>query len=173
MITKEKKQVILQDLTERFSKSKSLVFLGFQGLTVKDNMALRRKLSAEGVDYRVAKKTLIKKGMESVEIQGTEKFAPEGAIAVIIGYDDEIAPARIAKEFGKTNDKVQILGGVMNSEVIDAESMKQIASLPSKEQLRAQLVYTINAPVSGFVNVLAGNVRSLMNVLNAIAEEKK
>ncbi|MFA6896725.1 MAG: 50S ribosomal protein L10 [Patescibacteria group bacterium] len=173
MITKEKKKAILQDLTDRFSKSKSLVFLGFQGLTAKDNLMLRRKLRAEGVDYTVAKKTLIKKGMESVNIQGTENFAPEGAIAVVIGYDDEIAPARIAKEFGKTNDKVQILGGVMNSEVVGAEAMNQIALLPSKDQLRAQLVYTINAPVSGFVNVLAGNVRSLMNVLNAIAEEKK
>lgn len=173
MITKEKKQAILQDLTDRFAKSKSLVFLGFQGFTVKDTTELRRKLRAEGVDYTVAKKTLIKKGMESVNIQGTEKFAPEGSIAVIIGYDDEIAPARIAKDFGKTNDKVKILGGVMNSEVIGAKEMNTIASLPSKEQLRGQLVYTINAPVSGFVNLLAGNVRSLMNVLNAVAEKQK
>ncbi|MFA7169775.1 MAG: 50S ribosomal protein L10 [Candidatus Paceibacterota bacterium] len=173
MITREKKKEVLQDLTDRFSKSKSMVFIGFQGLTVKDNMALRRKLSAEGVDYRVAKKTLIKKGLESVKIEGTDKFSPEGPIAVAIGYEDEIAPARIAKEFGKTNDKVQILGGVMNFEVIGAEDMKQIASLPSKDQLRAQLLATINAPVSGFVNVLAGNVRNLVNVLNAIAEDKK
>lgn len=173
MITKEKKKEILQDLTDRFSKSKSLVFLGFQGLTVKDNMALRRKLRAEGIDYAVAKKTLIKKGMESVEIQGTENFAPEGPVAVVIGYDDEIAPARIAKEFGKTNDKVQIVGGVMNATVLGAEEMKQIASLPGKDQLRAQLIGTINAPVSGFVNVLAGTMRNLVNVLNAVAEEKK
>lgn len=173
MITKEKKKAILQDLTDRFSKSKSLVFLGFQGLTVKDNQALRRKMRGEGIDYVVAKKTLIKKGMEGVEIKGTENFAPEGPIAVVIGYEDEIAPARIAKEFGKGNDKVQILGGVMNSELIDSESMKQIASLPGKDQLRAQLIGTINAPVSGFVNVLAGVERSLLYVLNAVAEKKK
>jgi large subunit ribosomal protein L10 len=173
MITKEKKKAILQDLTDRFGKAKSMVFIGFQGMSVKDNLALRRKLRTEGIEYTVAKKTLIKKGLESVNITGTDKFMPDGPVAVAVGYDDEIAPARIAKEFGKTNDKVKIMGGVMNMEVIDAESMKQIASLPSKDQLRAQLVYTINAPVSGFVNVLAGNVRSLMNVLNAIAEEKK
>lgn len=173
MITKEKKKAILQDLSDKFSKSKSMVFIGFQGLTVKDTMVLRRKLRAEGIDYTVAKKTLIKKGLESVETKGTENFSPEGPVAVAFGYEDEIAPARIAKEFGQTNDKVQILGGVMNSELMDAESMKQIASLPGKDQLRAQLIGTINAPVSGFVNVLAGNVRSLMNVLNAIAEEKK
>lgn len=173
MITKEKKKVILQDLTDRFSKAKSMVFVGFQGLSVKDTTNLRRKFRAEGVDYTVAKKTLIKKGLESVKVEGTENFSPEGPVAIIVGYDDEVAPARIAKEFGKGNDKVKILGGVMNSEVIDAESMKQIASLPSKDQLRAQLIGTINAPVSGFVNVLAGNMRNLVNVLNAIADEKK
>jgi large subunit ribosomal protein L10 len=173
MITREKKKAVLQDLSDRFAKSKSMVFIGFQGLTVKDNLILRRKFRAEGIDYTVAKKTLIKKGLESAKVEGTDNFSPEGPIAVAVGYEDEVAPARIAKEFGKTNDKVKILGGVMNFEVIDAESMKQIASLPGKDQLRAQLVYTINAPVSGFVNVLAGNVRSLMNVLNAIAEEKK
>lgn len=173
MITREKKKAILQDLTDRFSKSKSMVFIGFQGLTVKDNTVLRRKFRAEGIDYTVAKKTLIKKGLESVKIAGTENFSAEGPMAVAVGYDDEIAPARIAKEFGRTNDKVLILGGVMNSEVMDAVAMKQIASLPGKDQLRAQLLATMNAPVSGFVNVLAGNMRNLMNVLNAIGEEKK
>jgi large subunit ribosomal protein L10 len=173
MITKEKKKAVLQDLTDRFSKAKSMVFIGFQGMTVKDNTKLRNKFREEGIEYTVAKKTLIKKGLESIKTEGTENFSPEGPIAVAVGYDDEIAPARIAKEFGKTNDKVKILGGVMNSEVMSADAMKQIASLPSKDQLRAQVIATINAPVSGFVNVLAGNVRSLMNVLNAIAEEKK
>lgn len=173
MITKEKKKVVLQDLTDRFGKAKSMVFIGFQGLTVKDNIALRRKLRAEGIDYTVAKKTLIKKGLESIKVEGTEKFEAEGPIAVAVGYDDEVAPARITKEFSKTNDKVRIMGGVMNMALIDAESMKQIASLPGKDQLRAQLLATINAPVSGFVNVLAGNIRGLVNVLNAIGEEKK
>jgi large subunit ribosomal protein L10 len=173
MITKEKKKVVLQDLTDRFGKAKSMVFIGFQGLSVKDNLALRRKLRAEGIEYTVAKKTLIKKGMESIKVEGTENFAPEGPVAVAVGYEDEVAPARIAKEFSKTNDKVKIMGGVMNMAFIDAESMKQIASLPGKDQLRAQLLATMNAPVSGFVNVLAGNIRGLMNVLNAVAEEKK
>ena len=173
MITKEKKKVVLQDLTDRFAKSKSMVFIGFQGLGVKDNQKLRRQFRAEGIEYTVAKKTLIKKGLEGNKIGGTENFAPEGPIAVAVGYDDEIAPARIAKAFGKTNDKVLILGGVMNSEFIGAEAMKQIASLPGKDQLRAQLLATMQAPVTGFVNVLAGNMRGLMNVLNAVAEKKK
>ncbi|MDD3190509.1 MAG: 50S ribosomal protein L10 [Candidatus Pacebacteria bacterium] len=173
MITKGKKKEILQDISERFAKSKSMVFLGFQGVTVKDSMELRRTLKKEGVDYKVVKKTLIKKGLESVNVKGSENFFLEGPVGVAIGNEDEIAPARIAKEFGKKNDKLKILGGVMDFQFIGAEEMKQIASLPSKDQLRGQLVGTINAPVSGFVNVLAGNVRSLLNVLMSISEEKK
>lgn len=173
MITKEKKQSVLQDLTDRFGKAKSIVFIGFQGMSVKDNMALRRKLSAEGIEYTVAKKTLIRKGLEDINVEGAKDFQAEGPVAVAVGYEDEVAPARIAKDFSKTNDKVRIMGGVMNMALVDAESMKQIASLPSKDQLRAQLLATMNAPVSGFVNVLAGNIRGLMNVLNAIGEEKK
>jgi large subunit ribosomal protein L10 len=173
MITREKKQIILQDITDKFSKAKTVVFIGFQGLTAKDNLALRRKFREEGIDLRVAKKTLIQKGLASVNVKGAEELSLDGSVAVAVGYDDEVAPARIAKEFGKTNDKISILGGVMNFELVGAENMKQIASLPGKDQLRGQLVGTINAPVSGFVNVLAGNLRGLVNVLEAISKEKK
>jgi large subunit ribosomal protein L10 len=173
MITREKKQVILQDITDKFSKAKTVVFIGFQGLTAKDNLALRRKFREEGIDLRVAKKTLIQKGLASVNVKGAEELSLDGSVAVAVGYDDEVAPARVAKEFSKTNDKISILGGVMNFELVGAENMKQIASLPGKDQLRGQLVGTINAPISGFVNVLAGNLRGLVNVLEAISKEKK
>lgn len=173
MITKDKKQEVLQGLSEKLSNAKSLVFLGFQGLTVQDGLELRRKMRAEGVELKVAKKTLIKKSLMDAKIKYSENFNPEGPVAVAFGYEDEMAPARLVNEFGKKNTTVQIMGGVMNLELIDAVSMRQIASLPGKQQLRAQLVGTINAPVSGFVNVLAGNVRSLLNVMTAIADSKK
>lgn len=173
MITREKKREILQDVTDKFSKAKSIVFVGFNGLGAKDTLELRRKFRSEGIDLKVIKKTLIQKGLQGVSVKGAENLSLDGSVAVAVGYDDEVAPARVTKEFGKGNDKIQILGGVMNLELIGAEDMKQIAALPSKDQLRGQLVGTINAPISGFVNVLAGNIRGLVNVLNAISKEKK
>lgn len=172
MITREQKKRILADVADKVSRGKSVVFLGFQGLGAEDTLELRRKFRAETVDLTVAKKTLIRKVLTDAKVQGVEDFVLEGPVAVAIGYEDEVVPARIAKEFGKTRESLQILGGVMNQELIDAEDMKRIAALPGKDQLRAQLVGTINAPVSGFVNVLAGNLRGLVTVLDAIAKEK-
>lgn len=172
-VTRTQKSQIIKDLAEKFSKAKSVVFLGFQGLTVKDDMALRQKMREENIEYKVARKTLIKKGLMDAKVEKADELDLEGPVSVAIGYDDEVAPARIAKEFSKVSDKVKILGGYMASKFLNAGEMKTIATLPGKDQLRAQLIGTINAPVSGFVNVLAGNMRGLVTVLKAYGDSKK
>ena len=171
-ITKERKKEIIKDLSGRFSKSKSIVFLGFQGLTAVESINLRRKLRGENIDYKVAKKTLIGKGLEEAKFESSEELNLEGPVAVAIGYDDEIAPARLVNEYSKENKKLKLLGGFVETNYVDAIGIKSLALLPNKDQLRAQLVGTINAPVSGFVNVLAGNIRGLVNALKAIGESK-
>ena len=172
MITKDQKKKIIENLSDKFSKSKAIVFLGFQGLSVKENIELRRKLRGENVDYKVAKKTLIKKGLEDAKVLGDNELDLEGPVAVAVGYDDEVAPARLSNEYAKSNKKLKLLGGFIATKYMDAKEIKALALLPGKDQLRAQLVRTINAPVSGFVNVLAGNIRGLVNVLKAIEEKK-
>ncbi len=171
--TKAQKGQVIKDLADKFVKAKSIVFLGFQGLTVKDDMDFRRKLTKENIDYKVAKKTLIKKGLKEAKIENVDELVIEGPVSVAIGYEDEVAPARIAKEFSKVSDKIKILGGYMASKYLSAAEMKVLAGLPGKDQLRAQLIGTINAPVSGFVNVLAGNMRGLVTVLKAYGDTKK
>ena len=172
MITKDQKRKIIENLSDKFSKSKAIVFLGFQGLSVKENIELRRKLRDENIDYKVAKKTLIKKGLEDAKVLGDNELDLEGPVAVAVGYDDEVAPARLSNEYAKSNKKLKLLGGFIATKYMDAKEIKALALLPGKDQLRAQLVRTINAPVSGFVNVLAGNIRGLVNVLKAIEEKK-
>ncbi len=172
MITKEQKKEIIKNLSDKFSKSKAVVFLGFQGLSAKENIELRRKLRSENVDYKVAKKTLIKKGLEDAKVLGDNELDLEGSVAVAVGYDDEVAPARLSNEYSKTNKNLKLLGGFIETKYMDAKEIKALALLPGKDQLRAQLVGTINAPVSGFVNVLAGNMRGLVNVLKAVGEKK-
>ena len=171
-ITKEQKKEKIKDLSDRFSKSKSIVFLGFQGITAKENIELRRKLRDENIDFKVARKTLIRRGLGEAKIETSQDLNLEGPVAVAVSYDDEIAPARLANEYSKENKKLKLLGGFVEAKYIDAAGIKSLALLPGKEQLRAQLVGTINAPVSGFVNVLAGNLRGLVNTLKAIGENK-
>ncbi|MCK5332634.1 50S ribosomal protein L10 [Candidatus Parcubacteria bacterium] len=172
-ITRQQKEKTVRDLSEKFSRSKSIVFLGFQGLTVKEDTDLRNKLREENIDFKVARKTLIRRSLKEVNIEGVDDIKLDGPIGAAIGYDDEIAPARIANEFAKTNNKLILSGGYISNKYLDATEIKALALLPGKDQLRAQLVGTIKAPVSGFVNVLSGNLRGLVNVVKAISDDKK
>ena len=172
-ITRQDKEKIVQNLSDKFSRAKSIVFLGFKGLTVKEDGELRSKLRSEDIDYKVARKTLIKRGLKEVNIEGVEDLELEGPVGTAVSYNDEVAPARLAREYAKTNKKLKLLGGYVSNKYLDAAEIKALSLLPGKDQLRAQLVGTINAPVSGFVNVLAGNIRGLVNVLKAIEDDKK
>lgn len=170
-ITKERKKEIIKDLSGRFSKAKDIMFLGFQGLTVKESSELRKRLRGENVDFKVAKKTLIKRGLKDAKIENADNLNLEGPVGVAVGYDDKISLAKLAYEYFKINNKLQILGGFISSEYMNADEVKALALLPTKEQLRAQLVGVISSPISGFVNVLEGNIKGLINTLKAISEK--
>lgn len=95
-----------------------------------------------------------------------------GEIGTIIGFEDEITPAKIVAEFAKKNEAMKIIAGLLGTEFLNAESVLQLAKLPSKEQLLARFVGSIRAPLIGFVNVLQGNIRGLVQVLRQIEGKK-
>ena len=96
----------------------------------------------------------------------------EGQISIAVSQADEIAAAKIVFQAAKANENLKIVGGLLNQKEMTAKEVDALATLPSKEELLAKLVGSINAPVSGFVNVLAGNLRGLVQALKAIAENK-
>jgi len=106
------------------------------------------------------------------KIDGIKIREIEGEIATVFGYEDEVAPAKILDEFKKSHESVELMGGVLEDRFIDAEKVKALAKLPSKPELYAKIVGSLNAPISGFVNVLAGNLRGLVTVLKAIGDKK-
>ena len=149
---------------------KSAVFVNYQGLKSKEANELRRIADKENITYTVVKKTLMGLALKKSGID-FDATALQGMIGIAVG-DDEVAPSRFIADFGKTHEAMKILGGVVDGKIVDAAGIKTLAALPSKQQLLGQLVYTINAPVSGFVNVLASTLRSMLNVLNAIKASK-
>ncbi len=172
--TKLQKQEILRDLEEKIKKAKSIVFTEFNALGVKDNEELRRKLRESGSEYLVTKKTLLKLALEKADIKDLNPREFEGKIATVFGYEDEVAPAKNLAEFQKDHeDNINLIGGILENKFIDEAKVKALAKMPSKDELYAKIVGSLNAPISGFVNVLAGNMRSLLNVLNAIKEAKQ
>ncbi len=160
MITKKQKEEVVNELQGMLKDSGSVVFANFHGLTVADSSAVRRALRAEGVSYKVAKKTLIKRALDSLTVKG-ERPGLVGELAVAIG-SDPIAPARMVFDFQKKLDKkISILGGIFEGEYKTKEEMTSIAMIPSLQTLRGMFVNIINSPIQRFAIAL-----------NQIAEKK-
>lgn len=169
--TKQQKQDAVAALVDQLKHVKSAVFANFQGLKVSESEELRGKCRENNVTYVASKKTLVKKALADAGFDVDTK-AFEGGVAAVFGNEDEVAPAQIIADFAKDHEVVTIFGGVLEGEFIDSAKVTALSKLPTKQQLLGQLVGTLNAPVSGFVNVLAGNMRGLVNVLNAVKDAK-
>ena len=153
-ISKDKKRDILARLTDAFKEASSIVFVGFSKLTVKDASRMRKELSQEGVQYYVAKKTLIRKALDARGYSGEIPTLP-GEIAVAWTTSDTTAPARGVYEYGKKLKGVlSLLGGVFEGSFLDAAKMTAIATIPPMIVLRGMFVNVIHSPIQGLVIAL-------------------
>ena len=171
MQTRQQKEVITKELTEKLKASKAVVFSDFKGLTMEDLTKLRQELRAESISLKVVKKTLINIALKEAGIDADVKKM-EGQIAIAISEKDEVAAAKIISKFAKTNNNLKVVGGILEGKELGADEVIALSKLPSKQELLAKFVGTINAPVSNFVNVLSGNISGFVRVLKAISETK-
>jgi large subunit ribosomal protein L10 len=158
-ISKNKKVEIIKELGQKIGSSETVVFVNFHGLSVANATALRRQLRERGVDYTVAKKTLIRRALEasSRAITGTlPSLDGEVALAYLTAADgDPIAPAKGIYEFEKlAKGGLKILGGVFQGAFAGAEMMMSIAAIPARETLYAQLANLFNSPIQHLVVAL-------------------
>lgn len=168
MQTKQQKQQLVKEIVERLKKTKGAVFADYTGLSVAKLTELRRKLLAQAGELKVAKKTLLDISFKEGGVSEVNTKDMSGQVAVAFGYGDEVGAAKILNDFAKKNEQLKILGGVLENKFIDQASVISLAKLPSKQELLGQLVGTVAAPISGFVNVLQGNLRGLVRVLSQI-----
>lgn len=160
--TKSQKAVILQNLEDKLAKMKAAVMFNFSGIEVKELNKLREKCREEGIDYLVAKKTLLKKALEDQDLKAVAEKEFPGEIATLFSYGDEVAPARILADFAKEQEKIQFAGGIFEGQYIDAAKVKELSKIPSRQVLLGKLVGCIANPMSG-----------IARVLNAIKESKE
>ncbi len=169
--TRQQKEAIVSELASTFRQMKSAIFTAISGYTMEDADALRKKGREQGVAFVVAKKTLLKRALKEAGVDiDTDAFG--GSVLTSVGLRDEVAPAKILSEFKKDREGIQFLGGILEGRLMDAASVTRLSKLPSKKELLDKVVGSLNAPASGFVNVLAGNLRGLVYTLNAIKESK-
>jgi large subunit ribosomal protein L10 len=154
-ITKDKKREIVAKLSDAFQEAKAVTFVGFTKLTVKDSSALRLTLAKEGVKLFVAKKTLIRKALESGSYAGQLPELPGEVAVAWTAADDVTAPSRGVYEFGKKlKGALTLLGGVFEDAFIDAPQAVAIATIPPMPVLRGMFVNVINSPIQGLVIAL-------------------
>jgi len=170
-LTKEQKQDIVSNLEQSIEKQKSIVFVGFDGVDVKEITQFRELLKDGDSEMKVAKKSLMKIALKNKDIE----FEPqelEGEVAMVFGYEDEIAPSKLSYDFSKKNEKIKILGGFLENKFYEINDVIKLAQLPNKEQLLGMLVGTLNAPTTNLVGVLSGNTRKLVYALSQIRDKK-
>ncbi|HOZ36442.1 MAG TPA: 50S ribosomal protein L10 [bacterium] len=170
--SRQEKETVLQNLIASLKNAKGAALTVFTGLKVSPDRAFRHELYRQGIEYSVVKKTLLRKAFQELNYpsEGVEKI--QGNISIATSNQDAVAPAKTLDTFIKDNQTVSFIGGILESQWIDASRVKALAQLPGREELIARTVGTIKAPLSGFVNVMAGNLRGLVNVLKAIQENK-
>ena len=171
-LTLEEKQQIVAGLIDKLSRIKSAVFAIYSGLTVKDMNELRAKLEEAGLEAMVAKLSLLARAAREVGIPLDESIFT-GPTVVVFNYEDELLAAKILKNFSKEHEALQIEGGIYEGAIIDAEKVKILAAIPSRDELYAKLVGILKGPSYGLVNVLKGNLSKLVYILNSYYRSKQ
>ena len=167
----EAKKAIVNNLTDKIANSKTVVLVDYRGLTVEQDTELRVALRKAGVKYEVVKNTLTRFAMNNNGYSELDTYL-NGPTAIAYSYEDVLAPAKIIAQFAKKFEHLEIKVGIVEGKIFAEDEIKALAELPSREELIAKVLAGFNAPITGFVNVLNGNLRGLVVALNGIAEKK-
>ncbi|MCL2163111.1 MAG: 50S ribosomal protein L10 [Oscillospiraceae bacterium] len=167
----ESNKEVVKGIVEDFKCAQGAVLVDYRGITVAQDTEFRAALRAAGVKYRIVKNTMTRFAVRELGLNDLEQYLT-GPTALATSETDQAAPAKLLQEFAKKIDKLKIKAGLVEGKVIDTSGVDSLASLPTKEVLIAMVLGGFNAPISGFVNVLNGNLRGLVCALNAIVEKK-
>jgi large subunit ribosomal protein L10 len=161
------KAASIEDIKGVFASSGAVVVTHYLGLTVAEMTDLRGRLRKEGASLKVVKNTLVKKALDGANGEAGDALFI-GPVAVAYG-PDPVSAAKVATEFAKANDKFKVIGAIMGKDVLDAKAVGALATLPSLDQLRAQLIGLVQAPATKVAGVLAAPAGQLARVFNAYA----
>ena len=170
-VTKQKKEEVLQELVDKFGKSKSVVFAGYRGLDVSGISDLRGKLREADAEMKVAKKTLITLAGKENKLDINPDIM-EGPVAATFSYEDAMAGIKVLFNFSKENENLVLLGGVVDGKVVGPEVIQEYAKLPGREELLAKLMGSMTAPVSGTVGLFSNLIAGFVRVLDGYKDTK-
>jgi len=167
----EAKKVVVQEITDKIKASKSVVLVDYNKLTVAEVSALRNKCKQAGCEYKVYKNTLVRKALNDL---GYKDFDGDlnGPTAVTFGADETSAAKLMVQAAKDYENKVVIKSAFVDNAYVDKAGVKALASMPSREELVAKMLGSMQAPLSNFAGVLNNLVAGIVRVLNGIAQQK-
>lgn len=167
----EEKEAIIAEIKEHIQNSTLSVMSKYQGITVEDVTTLRVQLRGENITYKVYKNTLAKRALAELDLEDAAQYF-DGPTAWAFS-EDPVAPAKILKDFAKEVDNVAMVGGVLDGKVVGTDQLQKLADLPTRDQLLAQVVGTIAAPLRDLVGTLNAVPRNMVGVIDAIRRKKE
>ena len=169
--TKAQKQEMVTSLSAQLAGAPTLFVTDFTGLNVAQITSLRRKLRAAGVEYVVVKNTLARRSLTDAQRAGIESHLA-GPTALVLGGVDPVAPAKVLTEFAKEHEKPRVKIALVEGKTVTADQVKQLAALPSRLELLAQVGGALQAPMAGFVGALNGLLYMMVGALEALKNNR-
>jgi large subunit ribosomal protein L10 len=170
------KQSNIESLKDKLARAKSLVLTDFRGLTVEADTKLRNEFRANGCEYRVVKNTLLGKAVVGTPMIVLDDLLA-GPTAIAYSFEDPAAPAKVAAKIAKAEDKFVIKGGYIDGQALDKKGVEALASLPSRDEMRATFLATLLAVPQNFLRLTTAAQQNLFLLLSAreraLGEEKK
>lgn len=164
-LTKDKKNVIVSEVADLLGSSKMTVVTKYQGTTVKALQSLRHEGRENGTQLKVVKNRLVIKAIQQTDnLKGVDTSALEGMLLYAFNAEDEVAPAQVIANFAKSNPTLEFVGAISaEGKFLTADEVKSLATLPSKAEMIAQVISTLNSPVNDVMSGLSGNLHALMD----------
>jgi large subunit ribosomal protein L10 len=168
---REEKITAVKEIKEKFEKSKVVILTDYKGLTMSQLTSLRKKLRPLDAEYTVYKNTLINIATKDKSLDGFNSLL-SGSTAILFGYNDQAAPAKILAKFIVDNEKPVIKGGLLDGLVIDQKMISTLAKLPSREVLLSKVIGGMQAPIYNFVSTTQGILRKFVYAVKAVKDKK-
>ena len=165
------KEQTVAEIKDRFARASSVILVDYRGLTVKELQQLRGVLRDAECELTVYKNTLAEIAIRELAMPDLGSLL-EGPSAFTFSFGDPVAPAKALAAFAKEHKALELKGGLIERNVVDAAGVKALAALPSREELLAKLLGTMQNPISGFVRVLNGPISAFVRTLGAVADQK-
>ena len=167
----ELKQPIVEEIANNIKDAQAVVLVDYSGLTVEQDTILRKELRESGVQYKVYKNTLVRKAMNELGVTAFDNDL-NGPTATAFSPDETAAAKIFAEAVKAMPEKIIPKSAYVDNAYVDAKGIKALASMPSKEELIAKMLGSMQAPISNFAGVLSAMLRGVVIALNAIAEKK-